>query len=138
MSSIRCRTASWYCASSTFSRGWPRPCGPAAGARRRAGRSRSCRTGGPAGYGPAELAARIGEKLTVRVEDRVGPQAGLEGVGLGLGDLVELGAKVAAARERDIDGLLERQPAGGPSRPIFGPALAPGISSVPYEWGGRG
>ena len=55
------------------------------------------------------MVARIGEKLAVLVEDRVRSQAGLEGVGLGLGDLVELGAEVAAALERDVDGLVEGQ-----------------------------
>ena len=55
------------------------------------------------------MVARIGEKLPVLVEDRVRSQAGLERVGLGLGDLVELGAEVAAALERDVDGLVEGQ-----------------------------
>ena len=59
--------------------------------------------------GPAEMVTRIGEKLPVLVEDRVRSEAGLEGVGLGLGDLVELGAEVAAALERDVDGLVEGQ-----------------------------
>ena len=55
------------------------------------------------------MVTRIGEKLSVLVEDRVGTEAGLEGVGLGLGDLVKLGVEVAAAVERDVDGLFEGQ-----------------------------
>ena len=58
------------------------------------------------------MVTRIGEKLPVLVEDRVRSEAGLEGVSLGLGNLVELGVEVAAALERDVDGPVEGQSVG--------------------------
>ena len=58
---------------------------------------------------PRELRARapILKKLTVLVEDGVGPQVGLEHVGPRHRDFEELRPEVEAALERDVDGLIE-------------------------------
>ena len=55
------------------------------------------------------MSTRIRQKLAVLIEDRVRSQAGLKDVSLGLGDLVILGTEVAAALERDVDGLVKGQ-----------------------------
>ena len=60
------------------------------------------------------MSTRIRQKLAVLIEDRVRSQAGLKDIGLGLGDLVILGTEVAAALQRDVDGLLKGQTVGRP------------------------
>ena len=87
--------------------------GPAACARRRADRRCSRRTGSGRPGRPVELA--VGHELAVGVEDRVGPEARLEDVGLRLGDLEELRAEVEAALERRCRSPVEGQAVGGPS-----------------------
>ena len=63
---------------------------------------------------PRELRARalVLEELAVLVEDGVGPQVRLQDVGARHRDFQELRAKVEAALERDVDGLVERHSIG--------------------------
>src|SRR5204862_1750405 len=64
---------------------------------------------GPAGTRSAEMVARVGQKLAVLIENRVGPQAGLQDISARLRDLIVLGAEVEAALERDVDGRIESE-----------------------------
>ena len=59
----------------------------------------------------------VGDELAVGVEDRVGPEAGRQDVGLGLGDLEELGAEVEVLADEPVDRLVERQAV---RRPLVG------------------
>ena len=68
----------------------------------------------PAGSGPGE--APVGDALDVGVEDRVGPEAGGEDVGVGLGDLERLGARGrGCARTSRSIAWSSVRPSGGPS-----------------------
>ena len=69
---------------------------------------------GPPGAARRERRARaaILEKLAVLVEDGVRAEVGLEDVGPCHRDLEELGMKVEAALQRDIDRTIERHAVG--------------------------
>ena len=64
--------------------------------------------------GRARVKRPVGDALDVGVEDRVGPEAGGEDVGVGLGDLERLGAEVEVLADQPVDRLVEGQAVGRP------------------------
>ena len=94
-----------------------------------------------AGCRPAErvLVPLILQELAVLIEDRVGPQVGLEDVGARHRDLEELRAEVEAALQRDVDGLIERQAIGrsvvvlGAESPAFRRTVSSSARRAPAE-----
>ena len=65
--------------------------------------------------------APVGDGRGVGVEERIRPEAGGQDVGLGLGDLVELGAEVEVLADQPVDGGIEGQAVrGSRRRPALG------------------
>ena len=69
---------------------------------------------------PGRRVAAVGDRSDAGEHHRIGPQAGREHVGAGLGDFEGLGSQVDVVADQDFDGPVERQAAGGPLFLAFG------------------